>query len=317
LRIIVLGGTRFVGRAICSELTSRGHDLLLVHRGRVEPDDLAPAQHLHADRASWPSQGTRLAEFGAEAAVDVSALNGVGAESALRALPPGLRLVVISSGDVYRAYQSLHAGTQTDPVPLSELSPLRQLRHIDTPDWENLEIEERYLAAGATVLRLGAVYGEYDYQHRFEFILRRVRAGRQRLPIGPGTFLFSRIYVGDVATAVAEVLERDDLAGEIFNIAESTTAAYRLFAEQIIAAADGKLELVPIPEERLPEDLKITGSVSQHLLLDASKARRILNWKDRESREALRRSVSWHLDNPPSDGGDDFAQDDAALSGRS
>lgn len=107
----MLGGTRFVGRAICSELTSRGHELLVVHRGRAEPDDLAPVQHLHADRASWASQGPRLASFGAEAAVDVSALNGVGAESALRALPPGLRLVVISSGDVYRAYESLHAGT--------------------------------------------------------------------------------------------------------------------------------------------------------------------------------------------------------------
>jgi hypothetical protein len=91
--------------------------------------------------------------------------------------------------------------------------------------------------------------------------------------------------VGDVATAVAAVLERDDLAGEIFTIAESTTSAYRLFAEQIIAAADSELELVPVPEERLPEDLKITGSLSQHLLLDASKARRILQWTDRDSRE--------------------------------
>ncbi len=84
-----------------------------------------------------------------------------------------------------RSYQSLHAGTQTDSVPLSELSPPRQLRHIDTPDWENLEIEERYLAAEATVLRLGAVYGEHDYQHRFEFVLRRVRAGRRSCVQGP------------------------------------------------------------------------------------------------------------------------------------
>ncbi len=122
--------------------------------------------------------------------------------------------------------------------------------------------------------------------------------------------------MGDVATAVAAVLERDDLASEIFNIAESTTSAYRLFAEQIIAATDGELELVPVPEERLPDDLKTTASVSQHLLLDASKARRISKWTDRDSREALRRSVSWDLDNPPTDAGDDFAQDDAALSRR-
>jgi nucleoside-diphosphate-sugar epimerase len=212
LRIIVLGGTRFVGRAICSDLATRGHDLLLVHRGQTELLDLAPAQHLHAERGSWPSQRKALAAFEAEAAIDVSADNGAGAYSALHALPPGLRLVVISSGDVYRAYESLHAGAQTDPLPLTEESPLRQVRHIDSPDWENLEIEERYLAAGATVLRLGAVYGEWDYQHRFEFVLRRVRGGRRQLPIGPGTFLFSRIYVKDVAAAVTAALERGDLA---------------------------------------------------------------------------------------------------------
>jgi nucleoside-diphosphate-sugar epimerase len=253
----------------------------------------------------------------AEAAVDVSALNGSGAASALRALPPELRLVAISSGDVYRAYGSLHAGVHTDPLPLSEQSPLRWARHIDSPNWENLEIEEHYLAAGAIVLRLGAVYGEWDYQHRFEFVLRRVRAGRRQLPIGSGTFLFSRIYVRDVAAAVTAVLERGDVAGEVFNIVESTTSPYRLFAEQIIRAAGSDLELVRVAEHLLPEDLAITGSLSQHLLLDASKARRTSQWQDSDPQEALRQSVGWHLDNPPTDASDDFGQDDVALQTRS
>src|SRR5207249_3981954 len=84
----------------------------------------------------------------------------------------------------------------------------RTIRHIEAVQWENLDIEERYASRGATILRLGAVYGEHDHQRRLDFVLRRVRAGRRRLPIGAGTWLFSRVYVGDVATAVERALLR-------------------------------------------------------------------------------------------------------------
>ncbi len=177
MRVIVLGGARFIGRAITGALTAAGHAVLVVHRGRSEPDGLPASEHLHAERAAWPGHAAAFAAFGADAAVDVSAANGPDARAALAALPPGIALVALSSVDVYRAYESLHRGRQTDLVPLTEDSPLRAGRHIDGPAWENLDVEEAYLGAGATILRLGAVYGEYDYQHRFELVPRRVRAG--------------------------------------------------------------------------------------------------------------------------------------------
>ena len=206
MRVIVLGGTRFIGRAITEALTAAGHAVLVAHRGISEPSGLPAAEHLHAERAAWPGQAAAFAAFGADAAVDVSAANGPDAVAALAALPPGIALVALSSVDVYRAYESLHRDTQTDSVPLTEESPLRTNRYVDGPVWENLDVEEAYLGAGATVLRLGAVYGEHDYQHRFELVLRRVRAGRARLPVGAGSFVWSRVYAGDVAGAVLAAL---------------------------------------------------------------------------------------------------------------
>jgi hypothetical protein len=47
---------------------------------------------------------------------------------------------------------------------LTEESPLRTARHIDGPKRENLDVEEAFFGAGAAILRLGAVYGEHDYQ---------------------------------------------------------------------------------------------------------------------------------------------------------
>jgi len=74
------------------------------------------------------------------------------------------------------------------------------------------------------------VYGEHDYQRREEFILRRVRAGRLRIPFGAGTWLPTRGYVRDVARAVRMAPATPAAAGEVFNIAERRTSTVRLWA---------------------------------------------------------------------------------------
>jgi len=40
MRVMVLGGTRFIGAAIVEELAAHGHELLIVHRGEHEPAEL-------------------------------------------------------------------------------------------------------------------------------------------------------------------------------------------------------------------------------------------------------------------------------------
>ncbi|GAB2632703.1 NAD-dependent epimerase/dehydratase family protein [Kribbella swartbergensis] len=313
MRIAILGGTQFIGRAVVERLGGEGHELLVVHRGEHEPADLPVVEHAHVDRHDGPALAAALKPFGAEALVDISGMNAAAADAALGAVGPAVKLVAISSGDVYRAYDGLHSDRTTDALPLTEESPLRERRFVDGPQYENREVEERYLPRGATVLRLGAVYGEHDYQRRFEFVLRRVRAGRKRIPVGSGQFLFSRVYVGDVAAAVSLALAGDH-RGEAFNIVEPVTAPYRLFAEQILAAAGASdAELVTVRDDQLPEDLSLTGALSQHLLMDSWKARTVLGWAPADPAGSLRRSVRWHLENPPPDASDDFSADDGVL----
>jgi nucleoside-diphosphate-sugar epimerase len=132
MRVIVLGGTRFIGRAVAEALTAASHAVLVVHRGITEPADLHGVEHLHAERAAWPGHGAAFAAFEADAAVDVSAANGPDALAALAALPSGIPLVALSSIDVYRAYEALHGGMQTDPLPLTEESPLRTEGRVGT-----------------------------------------------------------------------------------------------------------------------------------------------------------------------------------------
>ena len=250
MRIIVLGGTRFIGRASVEELVRAGHSVMVVHRGETEPVDLLDVQHLHVARANLLDAREEISRFEADAALDCVALTRADVELALAALPDGIRLVVLSSIDVYRAYSALMANTHTEPLPLDEASPVREQRYPyrgqrpGMDDYEKLDVEDAYRARGGVALRLPMTYGAYDRQRREEFILRRVRAGRRQIPFGSGGWLACRGYVGEIARGVRLALETAGIEGEVFNLAERRTAPVRVWAEQILAAAGFEAELV-------------------------------------------------------------------------
>jgi nucleoside-diphosphate-sugar epimerase len=321
VRVVVLGGTRFIGRAIVEELAGSGDQLLVVHRGELEPADLPPARHLHFDRSELAAHGNELAAFGPEAIVDCRALTRSDAEVALQALPDAERWIVISSVDVYRAFGAVLEDRETDPVPIDEDSPVRSERYPyrgklgDRDDYDKLDVEDVYLPRGALVLRLPMVYGEHDYQLREEFILRRVRAGRRRIPFGAGSWLACRVYVRDVARAVRLALRQPAATG-VMNICEDRTYSMRLWSRMILDAAGSIAELVRVPDEALPEDLRATGTTSQHIAASARRARAQLGWTTSDPFETLRTTVRWHLDHPPANSDLDFSADDLALEAR-
>lgn len=315
----MLGGTRFIGRAIVENLAAGGHALLVIHRGQLEPPDLPAAEHLHCDRADLGFHRAAIEAFRPDAAIDCRALTRTDAESALAAMPSVARWIVISSVDVYRAFGALNDGRETDPVPLDEDSPVRTERYPyrgkrpGYDDYDKLDVEDVYLPAGATVLRLPMVYGERDYQRREEPILRRVRAGRDRIPFGAGQWLACRVYSGDVGRAVERCLEIPGSAGHVLNLCEDRTYSIRMWSEMILGAAGSAAQLVRVPDQALPDDLAETGTMSQHIACSAQKARAMLQWQTSDPFETLRSTVGWHLAHPPDDEDQDFGPDDRAL----
>ncbi len=322
MRTIVLGGTRFIGRAVVAELAEAGHDVLIVHRGAHEPAGLEPFAHLHVHRRELMSVAGELRRFRPDSVVDMCAMTRSDADIALAALPEGLRMLGVSSINVYRACASVGVGIVTDAVPLTEESAVRDgpLPREDVMDgydydpseYENLDVEAAYLARGATVCRLPVVYGPHDFKRREDFVLRRVRARRPQLPIGAGGFLCSRGYAPELARGIRLALEHPAAAGEVFNLCEAQCAPLRLWVEQIIAFAGSELEPVRVPDRALPDDLKLTGDIAQPWLTSAAKAQAALGWVHRDPADCVRESVGWHMRHPPR-GDDDFSADDKAL----
>lgn len=323
MRFLILGGTRFLGLALVDELLDAGHEVCVVHRGVHEPEQLREVEHIHVERLALRERREDLLRFRPDAAIDLAAMTGADAEAAIDALDPSIRLIAASSGDVYRACTSVFEDRITDAVPLKEDAALREgptpdREHVppgwayDPASYEKLDVERVFLDAGGVVCRLPMIYGEHDYKRREEFILRRVRAGRKRIPVGVGSFLWSRGYAPELARGIRLAAESDS-EGEVFNLSESTCAPIRLWVEQILAAAGHEAELVRVPEEHLPEDLGLTGELAQPWMMDSTKAAQLLGWVHAPATECVANSVRWHLDNPPSDEPGDFSADDAAL----
>lgn len=320
MRVVYLGGTRFIGRAAVRHLAEAGHDIMVVHRGGDVPcAERERVFHCHADRRALAGIAGDITAFAPDVVIDGYVLTRRDATDALNVLPGAARLVVLSSADVYRAYASRDRGAVTDPVPLDESAPLREERYPyrgrmpGMDDYEKLDVEEAYLRRDATVLRLGFVYGPHDQQRREEFILRRVRAGRRQIPIGAGNWLVSRLFVEDAARAIRLSAEAGDIGGEVFNVGELKSPTVRLWAQEILAAADSDAELVRVSDRLLPGDLRVTGAIGQPMLIDASKLRRRVGWVESPTATTVAASVAWHLQHPPLGAPADFSEDDRAL----
>ncbi|MGW3350004.1 hypothetical protein ACWDA3_42465 [Nonomuraea rubra] len=322
MRVLLLGGTWFLGRRVAERLAARGDELLLAHRGSARSAPDVPGEHLYGERRELAAHAARIREFDPQAVVDTCALTGSDVEAVLPVLPR-VPTVVLSSQDVYEAYTGLRTGRELSPVPLTEDSPLRRDRyphrgsgHPDVPDdYEKLDVEERWLREGAVVLRLPLVYGPYDWQRREEPILRRVRAGRTRIPVGAADLLWTKGHVDDLATGVLAALDSRAADGLAVNLGEHITVTVGTWFRQILDAAGSAAELVRVPDEALPADLALSGAMAQQLLVSVARARELLGWAPAPPDGRVAESVRWHLANPPETAWTeaDAAADDAAL----
>lgn len=312
-----------MGRRVVERLQERGDQVLVVHRGHSVPEPWVPVGQLRTDRHDLAAHADVVHNFAPQAVVDTCALTAADVDAVLPALPEA-PTVVLSSQDVYQAYAGLRSGRCEAPVPLTEQAELRRQRypyrgaglaHVPE-DYDKLDVEDHWRPRGATVLRLPLVYGPHDWQRREDLVLRRLRAGRRRIPIGAGNLLWTRGYVDDLATGVLAALDTRAADGTTLNLGETQTWPLSAWLAQILAAAEADVDLVPVPDTTLPADLALTAAPAQHLLVSVARAQSLLNWNPATPAERVAESVRWHLAYPPAESpwtDADTAADDAAL----
>ncbi len=334
MRILVIGGTRFIGPFVVRRLCGMGHAVTVFHRGKTPGDLPAEASHLLGDRHDLAAFSGVFRRLAPHVVVDMIPVTGQEARDVVRVFK-GIaeRLVAISSQDVYRAYGRLIGIEPGDvePVPLDENARLRSQRfpyrgQVEPGDrlydYDKILVEEAAMGDPeclGTVLRLPMVYGPGDYQHRLYPYLKRMDDGRPAILLDRGTAAWrsSRGYVENVAAAVVLAVVDAHSAGRIYNVSEPQAPSEAEWVGAIAAAAGWKGRIAVVPRERLPEHLAPGGNTDQPLVADTTRIREELGYREPVTRKGgLRRTVAWERAHPPEAVDPrtfDYAAEDAAL----
>jgi len=217
MRLLILGGTWFLGRALGELALSSGWSVTTFNRG-VSASDLPGVQIVHGDREQ-PEDLKRLAEQGPwDAVIDTIGYVPAQVLTAATALAPVVdRYVFVSSVNVYTGWpnEPLH-----DESPLFDCPP-----DADATFGADLGYAGQYgtLKAGcenavmqavgqkrAIVLRPGVILGPHEYVGRLTWWLTRAARGGQLLAPGPADRPIQPVDVRDVAAfALARATGQD------------------------------------------------------------------------------------------------------------
>jgi nucleoside-diphosphate-sugar epimerase len=211
MRLLVLGGTLFVSRAVAAEAVRRGHEVVCAARGRTGsvPDG---AKLVVVDRDT-PNGLAALAGESFDAVVDVAKISYPWVAHALDVLADSAaHWTFVSSISVYR--DGLTRGQRTDaPVLAPRREEVRAGRPLTDPELygaikvasENAVLER--LGDRAFVVRPGLITGPGDMSDRFGYWPGRMARG-------------GRVLVPDAPDAPAQIVDVRDLADWIVSAAE-------------------------------------------------------------------------------------------------
>jgi nucleoside-diphosphate-sugar epimerase len=315
MRVLVVGGTGFLGSRVAARLSNLGHEVAVYHRGVTEPGLPFGVRHVHSANAAlpvlaFPEELTGIAWDVVLATSPIGARDAGALMSAFRGV--ARRVVALSSGDVYRAYETLMSpdARPLEPMPLAEEAPLREsfLPYRESPglpphlaEYEKIFVERAVMSDPAlpgTVLRLPAVYGPGDPHHRLRPFWRRMDRGLPSIVLGrsQAAFRWTHGYVDDVAEAVVLAVTRERAKGRIYNVGEARAPSTQERIEAFGMAVGWKGRVVAVDDASLPVHLRQASAPSfrQDLVYDTARIRGELDWKEVTApEEAFRRTAAW------------------------
>lgn len=319
MRVLILGGTRFIGPFVVRRLVALGHEVAVFHRGETEASLPTEVWSFRGNRQQLNDYSDDFRAYKPDVVLDTLAMTEQDAKAVMTTFT-GLvrRLVVLSSGDVYRAYDRLTGKDPgpPDPTPLTEDSPLRdKLFHYrdvasGPDDWayhyDKILVERTVMSCPdelpATVLRLPMVFGPDDYQHRLFSYLKRIDDKRPfiLLPESQANLRALRGYVEDIAEAVALCVTVEGAANRTYNVAYTDDLTEEAWVHLIAEAAGWQGEIVKVSDGALPENLQPGLDTRQNWSVDSSRIRTELDYREVVPlEEALRRTIAWERANPP------------------
>jgi 2'-hydroxyisoflavone reductase len=299
VRILIIGGTRFVGHAMAEAALAVGHDVTLLHRNAT--DELPGATHLLADRNGDLSV---LGEGEWDATIDVCAYVPGQVEAIHDALGHrGGHHVFVSTVSVYVDQDA--PGADEDAELFAEPPP--GTTEVTNETYGPLKVACERVARERwgdrlTIIRPTYVVGPRDMTGRYPWwVLRAARGGTMLLP-GPADAPMQCIDARDMGAWTIRLVETGTTG--VFTAARPTTT-FRELVEQTIAVVGVPAELVEVDGPWLVEqgvdggDLPLWSEGAPEQVLAMSTARaEAAGLTHRPFADVVRDTLAWAQDHP-------------------
>lgn len=259
MRVLIIGGTRFVGYLLAFRLIARGDHVTLLNRGST-PDPFGDRiERIVVDRKS-PEFEEAIAGHTFDAVIDFAAYEEDDARRAAAALGGGRagHYVFISTGQVYLVREGC-------PKPAKESDydgPLiPRPRGEDEPQWDygagKRRCEDALIEAfaekrfPATSIRIPIVNGERDYARRLDnYFYRILDGGPVILPDG-GQHPVRHVYGSEVARFIAGMLGDARTFGQAYNVCQSETPTLAELLTMVAQELGAEPRFVAVPSAEI------------------------------------------------------------------
>lgn len=272
MRILIMGGTRFIGVYLTKVLVKQGHEVVLFNRGN-KPAPVEGVQQIHGDRKDANQLKEELAGESFDAVFDN---NG-------RELSDTQPLVEIFKGKIRHFVYVSSAGVylKSDQMPHREGDPVDpNSRH------KGKHQTEAYLAESGipwTSIRPTYIYGPQNYNDLEAWFFDRIVRDRPILIPGNGLHLTQFGHVRDLAQAMAAVLGNDRAIGQIYNVSGDRYVTFDGLARACAVAAGkspDEIKLIHYDPKQFDFGKRKAFPIRvQHFFADVHKAIDDLDWK--------------------------------------
>lgn len=251
MKILLIGGTRFIGRHVISQLLQEGHQITLFNRGKTPNPFEGAVKVIKGDRKISGELALLTKGQSFEAVIDMIAYNGTDTEECIKAFAGRINhFIMISTRSVYR---------QPIKSPIHEGDLL-----VNDPElsygFHKVQAENNLLQAyaansfPATILRLPAVYGEYDYQAREWYFIKRILDKRKQILLPDyGWGINQREYTGNIAAQISILLaNRNKTLGQAYNSGHSHFNRYQDLVQIAAEIMNHELKYYGVGRELMP-----------------------------------------------------------------
>lgn len=281
-KILIMGGTRFIGVFLSRLLVKEGHQVTLFTRGKAPITQQLPGEsdqdyedfkskilHLKGDRKDFEFVKTSLAAEGFDVIYDINGREAVEVEPILDALPKLEQFIYCSSAGVY---------LKSDLLPHFETDAVDpKSRHKGKLETESL-LDSR--GVNWTSIRPVYIYGPLNYNPVEEWFFHRLKAGRPIPVPSSGVQITQLGHVKDLAQAFVTVLGNSKASKQVYNISGSKYVTFDGLARACAKAAGfPEPEIVHYnPKEFDFGKKKAFPFRDQHFFASIEKAQRELGW---------------------------------------